>query len=160
MNRKITKSITIILCTSLLACGCVSAVHTTSKTESDISETEKVQGENEKARGVTLPAKDETVYVLAGADGSVKKLIVSDWIKNDSGSETLSDLSALQDVESVRGNLSYTMNEEHMRVWNASGKDVYCQGNIDKELPSACMFPIRWTARAFLQQHLQEKAVK
>ena len=95
MNRKITKSITIILCTSLLACGCVSAVHTTSKTESDISETEKVQGENEKARGVTLPAKDETVYVLAGADGSVKKLIVSDWIKNDSGSETLSDLSAL-----------------------------------------------------------------
>ena len=135
MNRKITKSITIILCTSLLACGCVSAVHTTSKTESDISETEKVQGENEKARGVTLPAKDETVYVLAGADGSVKKLIVSDWIKNDSGSETLSDLSALQDVESVRGNLSYTMNEEHMRVWNASGKDVYCQGNIDKELP-------------------------
>ena len=27
-------------------------------------------------------AKDETVYVLARADGSVKKLIVSDWIKN------------------------------------------------------------------------------
>ena len=29
--------------------------------------------------------KDETVYVIAGADGSVQKIIVSDWIKKHPG---------------------------------------------------------------------------
>ena len=37
--------------------------------------------------------KDETVYVLTGADGSVEKRIVSDWLKNANGDATLKDRS-------------------------------------------------------------------
>lgn len=51
--------------------------------------------------------KDETVYVLAGADGSVQKIIVSDWIQNSLKSDTVSDSSALTDIETVKGDESY-----------------------------------------------------
>ena len=37
--------------------------------------------------------KDETVYVMAKADGTVDKIIVSDWIKNNKGADTIRDLS-------------------------------------------------------------------
>ena len=79
--------------------------------------------------------KDETVYVLAGADGSVQKIIVSDWIKNAIGSTTLTDVGTLGDVQNVKGDESYTMNGDNMRVWDAAGNDIYCQGSIEKELP-------------------------
>lgn len=80
-------------------------------------------------------SKDETVYVLTGADGSVKKVIVSDWIKNTLGSSTVTDSGSLSDVENVKGDESYTMNPDGMRVWDAQGNDIYCKGSIDKELP-------------------------
>ena len=79
--------------------------------------------------------KDETVYVLAGADGTVQKIIVSDWIKNAIGSTTLTDVDTLDDVQNVKGDESYTMNGDNMRVWDAAGNDIYCQGSIEKELP-------------------------
>ena len=79
--------------------------------------------------------KDETVYVLTGADGSVDKIIVSDWIKNSVGSNSFSDKSELTNVENVKGDETYTMNGDHMRVWDAQGNDIYYQGNIEKELP-------------------------
>lgn len=79
--------------------------------------------------------KDETVYVLAGADGTVQKIIVSDWIKNAIGSTTLTDVGTLGDVQNVKGDESYTMNGDNMRVWDAAGNDIYCQGTIEKELP-------------------------
>lgn len=78
--------------------------------------------------------KNETVYVIAGADGSVKKIIVSDWIKNNSGSMVIRDDAALSDVTNVKGDETYTM-ADGSRVWNAEGNDIYCQGSTDRELP-------------------------
>lgn len=43
--------------------------------------------------------RDETVYVLAGADGTVEKVIVSDWLKNPQGLAQLRDAAGLEDVE-------------------------------------------------------------
>ena len=80
-------------------------------------------------------SKDETVYVLAGTDGSVQKIIVSDWIKNSLGSAAVNDNSELTNVENVKGEETYTMNGDNMRVWDAQGNDIYYQGNIEKELP-------------------------
>ncbi len=80
-------------------------------------------------------AKDETVYVLAGADGSVQKIIVSDWIKNALRSQTLQDKTDLTDVETVKGDEKYTLGSGHSCVWDAQGHDIYYQGNIEKELP-------------------------
>ena len=79
--------------------------------------------------------KDETVYVLAGADGSVQKIIVSDWIQNALGSDAINDVTQLTGIENVKGNESYTMGGGNACVWNAKGNDIYYQGNLDKELP-------------------------
>lgn len=79
--------------------------------------------------------KDETVYVLASADGSVQKIIVSDWIQNALGSDAIDDVTQLTGIENVKGNESYTMGGKNSCVWNAKGNDIYYQGNLDKELP-------------------------
>ncbi len=73
--------------------------------------------------------------MLASADGTVKKIIVSDWIKNTLKSSTLTDYSELENAENVKGDESYTVSGENCRVWDAQGNDIYYQGNIDKELP-------------------------
>ena len=73
--------------------------------------------------------------MLASADGTVKKIIVSDWIKNTLKSSTLTDYSELKNAENVKGDESYTVSGENCRVWDAQGNDIYYQGNIDKELP-------------------------
>ncbi len=80
-------------------------------------------------------SKDETVYVLADAEGSVRKIIVSDWLQNEKGSQILRDRTDLQDVENVEGEETYTLEEDGTLLWNAQGKDIYYQGTADKELP-------------------------
>lgn len=81
--------------------------------------------------------KDETVYVLAGADGSVRKIIVSDWIQNALGSDAINDVTQLTGIENVKGDESYTMGGNSSCVWNAKGNDIYYQGDLDQELPVA-----------------------
>lgn len=107
----------------------------------DAKKTEAAQGKEAaetsrtKADQEAELVKDETVYVLAGTDGSVEKIIVSDWIQNGAGIDTVSDRSELAQVENINGGGSYTMNGDNMRVWDARGNDVYYQGTIEKELP-------------------------
>lgn len=79
--------------------------------------------------------KDETVYVLAGADGTVQKIIVSDWLKNSAECDEIADESALENIENVKGYETYTAESGENIVWAANGKDIYYQGNVDKELP-------------------------
>ena len=80
-------------------------------------------------------SKEETVYVLANADGSVQKIIVSDWLKNPAGANSINDISELDGIENVKGDEAYTMNPNNMRVWDAKGNDIYYQGTTQKALP-------------------------
>lgn len=80
--------------------------------------------------------RDETVYVLAGADGTVEKVIVSDWLQNPQGLARLKDTAALEDVENVKGNETCTAGGDG-RVWDARGGDIYTQGVTDREAPVA-----------------------
>ena len=79
--------------------------------------------------------KDETVYVIAGADGSVEKIIVSDWLRNNAGSDTLTDVSDLKDIENVKSDAGYQMQQDGALVWDAAGDDLYYQGIGEKALP-------------------------
>ncbi len=54
------------------------------------------------AEGERVVAKEETVYVLANADGSAKKVIVSDWLKNPDGAASLSNYTDLGDINMSR----------------------------------------------------------
>lgn len=78
--------------------------------------------------------KEETVYVMAGADGSTNKIIVSDWIRNAGQEKSLTDFTELKDVEAVKNGESYTVKGDNY-VWDTDGGDVYYQGTSDKELP-------------------------
>lgn len=82
----------------------------------------------------TRSTKDETVYVLADASGSVRQVIVSDWLKNAAGEDTLSDRSTLTDIENVKGEEAFTADGEAL-TWGAAGNDIYYRGNTDRELP-------------------------
>ena len=136
MNKTGLKILSGVLCTAVL-CGGVSAFSYAAGSK-NVQPQSSVQPEAlgaEKDAEQASFAKDETVYVIAGADGSVQKIIVSDWIKNELSSAQIRDSSELSDVKTVKGNNSYTMNSENMRVWDAQGGDVYYQGDIAKELP-------------------------
>lgn len=104
------------------------------KKKDDVKDTETTVSENTSAKD-TKTAKDETVYVIANADGSVKKIIVSDWIKNSLNEKNLKDKSELKDIKNAKGDESYVMDSDNMRVWSADGADIYYQGTISKELP-------------------------
>lgn len=109
------------------------AINAANNKKDTASTSTSVSSESDKTD--TKTAKDETVYVLANADGSVKKIIVSDWIKNGLNEKSLKDKTELEDVKNVKGDESYVMDTDNMRVWNADGADIYYQGTISKELP-------------------------
>ena len=78
--------------------------------------------------------KEETVYVVAKADGTQENVIVSEWLKNPEGADTLKDASDLKDITNVKGDETFTQDGDKI-TWNAEGKDIYYQGTTDKELP-------------------------
>ncbi len=80
-------------------------------------------------------AKEETVYVWANADGSTRKIVVSDWLKNPTGAESLVDVSELTDIENVNGDETFVPEKNSVKVWDTDGADIYYQGSIEKELP-------------------------
>ena len=63
----------------------------------------------------TEAVKDETVYVMTAADGSTRKILVSDWIKNALPAEAQKAIESLNDAQQV--------------------KDDCWTGTIQKELP-------------------------
>ena len=132
MNKSSFKITAIILCAVL----CLSSVVTVFAMTNDKTEDQ----EKDVVTSTTTTntdkdsTKDETVYVLAGADGSIQKIIVSDWIKNALGAASITDSTGLSDIENVNGNESYTISG-NAKVWDAQGNDIYYSGNIEKELP-------------------------
>ena len=74
--------------------------------------------------------KEETVYVVADNSGKAKDVIVSDWLKNPDGNETIEDVSDLKDIKNVKGKEKFEEKDGKI-TW----KDIYYQGKTDKELP-------------------------
>jgi len=115
MKKTVTKIIALCLCAALVAGGNAATAFA--------------------LNGETPAAKDETVYVLAGADGAARKLIVSDWLQNTAGAASLEDRTDLTNVENVTGDEGFTLGDDGVCVWDAQGNDIYYQGNLEKDLP-------------------------
>ncbi len=129
----------------------------------------KISGVQEADAGVSTAAsadegeayyKDETVYVLAGADGSISKIIVSDWLKNSTGSQTINDKTELTDVENVKGSESFTVGSGNACVWDAQGGDIFYQGNADKELPVGLTVTYKLDGKTVTPEELAGKSGK
>lgn len=83
--------------------------------------------------------KNETVYVIAGADGQEQEVIVSDWLQNHAGTDAVADSSSLQDIEVVKGDASASGSGSSLR-WTTGGEDVYYQGTATADLPVGVSF--------------------
>ena len=133
MKNRATKFISLALCAVVLFAAVGTSVFALTG-EGKESEDEN-QGTTINASAEAETSKDETVYVLAGADGTVQKIIVSDWIKNAMAADSLEDKTELSDIENIKGDESFTLGGDNSCVWDAQGNDIYYQGNIEKELP-------------------------
>lgn len=148
MKKRIVKIISVCLCTIFLICSAAYAVtssdnkvsedkaNATETAENTTEDTEKLQtAKNANDSEADNIFKDETVYVIANPDGTIEKIIVSDWIKNTLASDKIEDVTDLKNLENVKGDETYTLGGFNSRVWDAQGNDIYYQGTIDKELP-------------------------
>ena len=133
-KKDLIKVIAVAVAGVIAGTGVTAAAFGTANKTEDTENTSAASSQVAETTEQKKPSKDETVYVLANADGSVKKIIVSDWIKNNGG-KTVSDKTELSDIKNVKGDESYVMDTDNMREWNADGKDIYYQGTISKALP-------------------------
>ena len=133
-KKDLIKVIAVAAAGVIVGTGVTAAAFGTANKTADTENTSAASSQAAETTEQKKPSKDETVYVLANADGSVKKIIVSDWIKNNGG-KTVSDKTELSDIKNVKGDESYVMDTDNMREWNADGKDIYYQGTISKALP-------------------------
>ena len=79
--------------------------------------------------------KEETVYVLADANGNTNDVTVSTWLKNADGAEGLNDKTNLTDIQNVKGYEEYKDNGDGTITWAANGSDIYYQGKSNEDLP-------------------------
>ncbi|MBQ5468073.1 MAG: hypothetical protein IIT62_04125, partial [Oscillospiraceae bacterium] len=79
--------------------------------------------------------KEETVYVIADADGNPTETIVSAWLKNPDGADTLTDHAELTDIKNVKGDETFTVSENGAVTWQANGNDIHYQGTTTQQLP-------------------------
>ena len=79
-------------------------------------------------------SKDETVYAVMAADGSVTKTTVSEHLYNADGLAGVEDRSTLKNIVNTESFAEYTQNGDTL-VWNTDDTDVYYKGNTDKALP-------------------------
>lgn len=103
-------------------------------------------------------SKDETVYVIADAEGNPNKVIVSDWIKNSDKLDKLVDKTELKDIKNVKGDEKYTLNGDDMCIWDAKGNDIYYQGTSDKDLPVDVKVSYRLDGKAISPKELAGKS--
>lgn len=78
--------------------------------------------------------KEETVYVIADANGAAEEKIVSVWLRNKEGEDTISDIANLKDIQNVKGDEEFTQDDERL-TWQANGSDIYYTGESEEQLP-------------------------
>ena len=136
IRKKIIKIVSIVLAAAMIgtSSGLIAfAVQSQSDTESSVSDSTTESYISEKSNSDS-DGKEETVYIIANADGSTKKVIVSNWLKNGSKNSQLEDETTLSDIKNVKGEETFTNSGENY-IWNADGSDIYYQGTTDKQLP-------------------------
>ncbi len=132
--KKANRILALVLACAVLASG--GALLASAETPSDDAAPAQTEPVVTAAAGGGSAAaeKNETVYVISGADGSVESVIVSDFLSNPDSAATLSDVSTLSDIKTVRGDAAASQSGSDV-TWTAQGEDVYYQGTTDKAPP-------------------------
>ena len=128
MNKRLMPKVISLILSLIIVFSITAVTAYTAGAESSGSNT------SEKSE-INSTSKDETVYVIADAEGNPNKVIVSDWIKNPGKLDKLADKTELKDIKNVKGDEKYTLNGDNMCIWDAKGNDIYYQGTSEKDLP-------------------------
>lgn len=78
--------------------------------------------------------KEETVFVIADNLGNAKETIVSNWLKNETKSETIEDVSRLKNIKNIKGEETFLQKGEQL-TWQAKGDEIYYQGTTNDKTP-------------------------
>ncbi len=140
MKKNITRALSIVLVLAMIFGYTVLASASPADTIAD----EKTEAKTDTSSKDTIDLdsiintadadKQETVYVIAKADGSVEKVIVSELLRNPDNKASIDDVTDLKDIENVKSDAAYKLSGTSC-VWDAQGEDIYYQGTTDKELP-------------------------
>ncbi|MDD6571280.1 MAG: hypothetical protein PUF12_02710 [Thermoflexaceae bacterium] len=129
----------LLVTANVCGCGMQAQAMEQSEEEKNLEElqnaVEEFAGSSDIVRHSSTAGKEETVYAILDADGNPVETIVSEWLKNQEGSEDLSDVTELKDIFVVKGDSEYTTDGGNKITWQTGGSDVYYQGTTAKELP-------------------------
>lgn len=128
--KKICAAITAV---ALAAALCTGAIYATENITGDVPDTTEIISTDNKNSDFSAE-KDETVYIIADANGTAKQIIVSDWLKNNGASSVLGDVSSLENIENVKGSETYSSDDGEIE-WEADGSDIYYRGNSTESTP-------------------------
>ena len=137
-NRVVAAGMSMLMVGSLAACGSVDTAETVDEkgviaSEDDL---EEVISDSLGTSSSSDADKEETVYVIADANGTAQEILVDEWLKNPDGADVISDVSALQDIKNVKGDETFSQDGTKL-TWQAGGSDIYYQGTSDEEAPVA-----------------------
>lgn len=157
MKKPVVKALSITLCAVLALGGLGGGAYAMNASGDTAPAPADAEAKTASAPG-GRNRKDETVYVLASADGSVDKVIVSDWVQNVRGDALIDDVTRLTGIENVKGDETYTLGGENACVWDARGNDIYYQGSIGQELPVSVAVSYTLDGRAISPEELAGKS--
>ncbi|WP_343208059.1 hypothetical protein [Anaerolentibacter hominis] len=147
-NKYIISGLSVLLAGAMVTAAVFLPVETTSNaagfnfpgssTLADAIQTVSASGtkEGQKTAGTSGVYKDETVYATADPDGSIRKIVVSDWLKNAGSGTELNDISSLKEIENIKGEETFTQDGRRL-TWKTNGTDIYYQGTSEEKLPVA-----------------------
>lgn len=114
---------------SLAACADSGNNNTSDKKTDNSIKTESIPAAMGEGEG--YGTKEETVYVTTSADGTIEKILVSNWLKNTKKYASLKDVTNLKDIVNVKGSEPFNMAGGEI-TFETAGNDIYYQGSLDK----------------------------
>ena len=131
--------------------GAAEAAEELAEGETDIEENSAKESgaeDNDADESTENPSKEESVYVIAAPDGSIKQIISSSHLSGLGDEDEISDQSFLDNIENVKGDETFTQDEDGTITWDAQGKDIYYQAAAEDD--SENTLPVKVTETYFL----------
>ena len=100
--------------------------------------------------------KNERVYAVMAADGTLKTLTDNIRLENADGLDEITDRTLLTGIQNVNGKESFALDGETL-TWQAQGKDITYQGTSDKTLPVTPVVTLRLDGEEISAEALAEK---
>ncbi|WP_026836184.1 hypothetical protein [Eubacterium xylanophilum] len=137
------KTFSAMLCMLLVAgmmlTGCSGDKSTASKASGLEATKEEVKADNTtkyvSGAGAMAGKKEETVNIKAKADGTIKKIKVTDYLKDFEAGKLISDISNLKDIRNVSGDEKMYPQKDGTFLWENSGEDIKYEGKSEEKLP-------------------------